>query len=183
MYCAERQYNLTYCTDTMNISVVGNFHARRLLALEGHASDQGVCEHGEIGLIHPGIGIRTKCRQTLAIADSKFENRGAATFFHHAAVVILEGWNPHRASRFNHGRCYRAGIRCGLNKNWPSCSAVLWIWSAVPVFNAAVDFQHRFIAPWPVVRFRREEIPIVLVASRPSHQIDTGSTTQYFSHG
>src|SRR5215831_17310474 len=118
----------------------------------------------------------------MAIADSKIENGSAAISLHHATIVILESWNSHRTRAFHHGRSYRVRIRCGLNKNRPSCPAVLWIWGAMPVFHAAVDIQHGLIVPSRVVRLCREEIPIVLMAARPSHQVDAGSTTQYLSH-
>src|SRR5262245_36582607 len=95
---------------------------------------------------------------------------------------MLEGWNAHRARPCHHGRGYRVRIRCGLNKHRSSCAAVLWIWSAMPIFNAAVDIQHGCIVPSQVVRLRREEIPIVLVAARPRHAIDTGPTTQDLAH-
>src|SRR5215831_5932738 len=105
----------------------------------------------------------------MAIADSKIEDGSAAIALHHATVVILESWNSHRTRPFHHGRSYRVRIRRGLNKNRSSCSAVLWIRSAMPIFNAAVDIQHGLIVPSRVVRLYREKIPIVLVAACPSH--------------
>src|SRR5258708_4851708 len=52
----------------------------------------------------------------------------------------------------------------------------------MPVFNAAIDPQHRFVAPGRVAGLRRKKIPVVLVSSRPCHHVDTGSSPQYLAH-
>lgn len=52
----------------------------------------------------------------------------------------------------------------------------------MPIFNAAVDVQHGVVVPGSVVRLVREIIPVILVAARPIHHVDTGSATQHFAH-
>ena len=77
----------------------------------------------------------------------------------------------------------RIGVRRRLNEDWSPCSPVLRIWGAMPIFNAVVDIQHRFIAPCLVSRFGLIEIPVVLMTARPSHHVDAGSAAQNLAHG
>src|SRR5262245_47104897 len=49
--------------------------------------------------------------------------------------------------------------------------------------HSAVDIQHGLIVPSRVGRLRSEEIPIVLVAARPSHQVDAGPPPSNFPIG
>src|SRR4029077_9803171 len=77
---------------------------------------------------------------------------------------------------------YRVRIRCGLNINRSSATAVLWIWRAMPIFNAAVDIQHGLVIPCGIAGFLREEIPIVLMSARPGHDIDARSSAEHLAH-
>src|ERR1700732_3072796 len=52
----------------------------------------------------------------------------------------------------------------------------------MPIFDAPIDIQHRLIVPRGIARLRREIVPVILVSTRPSHQIDAGSTAQDLSH-
>src|SRR5262249_1115748 len=54
-------------------------------------------------------------------------------------------------------------------------SAVLRVWRAMPVLDAVIDFQDRFVAPSPISRFRHKEIPVILMPARPRHHIAAGS--------
>jgi hypothetical protein len=53
---------------------------------------------------------------------------------------------------------------------------------AMPIFNAAINVEYRFIAPCGVPSLGRKEIPIVLVSARPGHDVDAGSTAKYLAH-
>src|SRR3984893_2021516 len=52
----------------------------------------------------------------------------------------------------------------------------------MPIFDAPIDIQHRLIVPRGIPRLRREIVPVILVSTRPSHQIDAGSTAQDLAH-
>src|SRR5260370_38904538 len=52
----------------------------------------------------------------------------------------------------------------------------------MPIFNAAIDFQHRLITPRGIVCLRREIVPIVFVPASPSHYIDAGSASEHLAH-
>src|SRR5258708_12987374 len=52
----------------------------------------------------------------------------------------------------------------------------------MPIFDAAVDIQHRLIVPCCVASLSGKEIPVVFVPARPGHYIDAGSTTQDLAH-
>src|SRR5215472_11846864 len=166
----------------MDLSFVGNLDSSCSLTIDSHARNRGVGEHGEVRPIHQGKGIRPEHGETLAVTDSKIENGGSAIALHHAPVVILEGWNPHRTRSIHHGRSYRVGIRRGLDKDQSSGSAVLWVRSAMPFFDAAVDVQYRLVVPCRVVRLFSEEIPVVLVPAGPDHHVDAGSTAEDLAH-
>src|SRR4030088_2524477 len=52
----------------------------------------------------------------------------------------------------------------------------------MPIFNAGIDVQYRFVAPCGVPGLGREEIPVILVPARPAHEVDAGSTAKYLAH-
>src|SRR5215831_7244932 len=166
----------------MDLSFVGNLDSSCSLTIDSHARNRGVGEHGEVRPIHQGKGIRPEHGETLAVTDSKIENGGSAIALHHAAVVILEGWNPHRTRPIHHGRGYGVRIRGGLNEDQSSGSAVLRVRCAMPIFDAAVDIQYRLVVPCRVVRLFSEEVPVVLVSTSPDHHVDAGSTAEDFTH-
>src|SRR5262249_36658151 len=64
------------------------------------------------------------------------------------------------------------GVRRGLDKNWSSGSAVLWIRRAMPVFDSPIDIQDRLIAPRRIARLGGKVVPVVFVPARPNHYID-----------
>src|SRR6202043_2878914 len=83
---------------------------------------------------------------------------------------------------FDHGRRHRVRVWRGVNKDRSSDPAVSWVRRATPIFNAAIEVQYRFVAPCGVPGLCREEIPVILVPARPSHEVDAGSTAKYLAH-
>jgi hypothetical protein len=118
----------------------------------------------------------------LAIAHAQVEERGAAPGFHHSAVITGEYWNTHTARRFHYRGSNRVGIGRCLNKHRPAGSPAIRVRLTVPIFKATVDSQNGLLVPRIVARFRGEEIPVVLVASRPSDRIDAGAAAQDLAH-
>src|SRR5262245_17763976 len=161
----------------MALAVVGNLHTGGALACESDPRHQGVSEHRQIGPVHHRQGIRPEDGLAFARANAEVEHRSAAAALHHATVLILKGWNANRASSVQYGRSNRVGVRRGLDKNRPPGSAVLRVWRAMPVLDAAIDLQDRFVAPSPLFRFRGKEIPVSLMPARPRHDIDAGAAT------
>ncbi len=84
-------------------------------------------------------------------------------FLHHAAILIFKGRNAHRLRRFQHGWGNDTRVRRRLHKDRAARSAVLRVWSAVPVFDAAIDIQDRVVAPGWIPGFGCKEVPIVLM--------------------
>src|ERR1700716_1510097 len=95
---------------------------------------------------------------------------------------LWKGRNANRACGFEHGRSHRVRVWRGLNKNRSSGPATSWVRRAVPIFNAAIDVPYRLVAPCGVPSLGREEIPVILVAARPGHEVDAGSTAKYLAH-
>src|SRR5262249_44715390 len=95
---------------------------------------------------------------------------------------MCKAWNSHGARRFHHGRSDWIWIGCRLNENWSSGSAIEGIWNPVPVFDAPVDIQDRVIAPCWVARLGRDEIPVLLVSTRPCHHVDARSPAEDLAH-
>src|SRR6266446_8563638 len=52
--------------------------------------------------------------------------------------------NPNRLGTFEHGRRDRVGVRRGLDKNGPSCSAILWVWDPSNATSATTGGR----TPW-----------------------------------
>src|SRR5215470_17016768 len=122
----------------MGAAGVENLHSGGTLALEGHPGHEGVGENGEIRPVHIREDVRSEYGLALAIAGSHVSDRGASLSLHHPTVLILEARDPDRARSFKHGKSNRVGVRRGLNKDRSSGSAVLWVWSAMPIFDATI---------------------------------------------
>src|SRR5215468_7331156 len=52
----------------------------------------------------------------------------------------------------------------------------------MPVFNAAIDIEHRLIIPRRVACVLCEVVPVVLMSPRPNKTIDAGTAAQNLSH-
>src|SRR5258706_6917468 len=152
------------------------------LAARDKSSDQCMTEHRQVRPVHVGESIGTEYRLPHSVADSQVHDRGTAIAFHHQPVLALEGRNANRACAFDHGRGHRVRVWRGLNKNRSSGPAISWVRRTMPIFNAAIDVQYRFIAPSGVASLGREEIPVILVPARPDHDVDAGSTAKHLAH-
>src|SRR3982074_1909609 len=95
---------------------------------------------------------------------------------------LWKGRNGNRPCGFDPGRSHRVRVWRGLNKNRSSGPAIFWVRRAVPIFNAAIDVQYRLVAPRGVLSLGREKIPVILVPTRPRHEVDAGSTAKYLAH-
>src|SRR5713101_130965 len=178
----KRYHHLEPRANAMSSSLIGNLHASDSFTLESKPGDQCVSENSQVRPVHVWEDIRTEHGLTFSVASAHVDDRSAAFTLHHPTVLILKGRNPNRPGSLEHGRSDRVGVRCGLDKHGPSCSAVLWVWDAVPVFDVTINFQDRLITPCWVSRFGCKEIPVALVAARPNHHIDARPTSQYLAH-
>src|SRR3979490_2031933 len=161
---------------------MNDLDAAGLLAAHDKSSDQCVTEDRQVRPVHVGESIGTEYRLPHSVADSQVHDRGTAIAFHHQPVLALEGRNSNRACGFDHGRGHRVRVWRGLNKNRSSGPAISWVRRAMPIFNAAIDVQYRFIAPNGIPSLSREEIPVIFVPARPAHEVDAGSTPKYLAH-
>src|ERR1700682_2730306 len=152
------------------------------LAAHDKSNDQRVTEHRQVRPVHIGESIRTEYGLPHTVADAQVHDGGTAVTFHHQPVLALEGRNANGACGFDHGWGHRVRVWRGLNKNRSSRPATSWVRRAVPIFNAAIDVQYRFVTPSGVPRLGREEIPVILVPARPAHDVDAGSTAKYLAH-
>src|SRR6476620_351248 len=153
-----------------------------LLTAHDKSSDQCVTEHRQVWPVHVGESIGTEYRLPHSVADSQVHDRGTAIAFHHQPVLALEGRNANGACGCDHGRGHRVRVWCGLHKDRSLRPAISWVWRAMPIFNAAIDVQYRFVAPCGVPSLGREEIPVILVPACPGHEVDAGSTANYLAH-
>src|SRR5262245_22773047 len=64
----------------------------------------------------------------------------------------------------------------------PSNTPMLRVWRAVPVFDSTIDPKDRFIIPCGIARFFGKEVPVVLVAARPYHEIYRRAATKNLAH-
>src|SRR6202011_2449835 len=179
---AQRQYHLRGGSDALNLTIMGDLDAACSLTVHDKSSDQCVAEHRQVRSVHVGESIGTEYRLPHSVADSQVHDGGAALAFHHQPVLALEGRNANGARPFDHGRGHRVRVRRGLNKNQPSRPAIFRVRRAMPIFNAAIDVQYRFVAPSGVPGLGREEIPVILVPARPAHDVDAGSAAKNLAH-
>src|SRR5713226_3361373 len=112
-------------------------------------------ENRQIWVIHKRESIGAEYRQALSITDAHIGDRGARIRFHQATIRIFKRRNTDGTSSLNRRWGEWVGIGRGLNKHWPACAAVLRVRSAMPIFNTAINVQHRPIAPGWVARFGR----------------------------
>src|SRR3984893_14854101 len=161
---------------------MNNFDAAGPLTARDKSSGQCVTEHRQVRPVHVGESIGAEYRLPHSVADSQVHDRGTAITFHHQPVLALEGRNANRACAFDHGRSHRVRVWRGLNKNRSSGPAISWVRRAIPIFDAAIDVQYRFIAPSGVPSLGGEEIPVILVPARPAHEVDAGSTAKDLAH-
>src|SRR4030088_830404 len=153
-----------------------------LLTAHDKTSDQCVTEHRQVRPVHIGESIGTEYGLPHSVADSQVDDRGTAITFHHQPVLALEGLNANRACAFDHGRGHGVRVWRGLNKNRSSGPATSWVRHAVPIFDAAIDVQYRLVTPCGVPSLGREEIPVIFVPARQSHEVDARSTAKYLAH-
>jgi hypothetical protein len=52
----------------------------------------------------------------------------------------------------------------------------------MPILNATINVQDRFIVPGWVAGFGGEELPVALVAARPRHPVHAGAAAQDLPH-
>src|ERR1700726_2027463 len=161
---------------------MNDLRAAGSLAAHDKSNDQRVTEHRQVRPVHVWEGIRTEYGLPHSVADAQVNDGGTAATFHHQPVLALEGRNANRACGFDHGWGHRVRIGCGLNKSRSSRPAIFWVRCAVPIFNAAIDVQYRLVAPRGVLSLGREKIPVILVPTRPRHEVDAGSTAKYLAH-
>src|SRR5258706_3064231 len=129
---------------------MNDLHAAGLLTAHDKPSNQGVTEHRQVRPVHVRESIGTEYRLPHSVADSQVHDGGTTVAFHHQPVLALEGRNANRACAFDHGRGHRVRGWRGLNKNRSSGPATSWVRRAMPIFNAAIDVQYRFVAPYGV---------------------------------
>src|SRR5215469_4514283 len=130
--------------------------------------------HSEVLSIHVWKNIRTEKGLAFPIADSHVGNGRATISLHHAAILIFKDWNPNRAYSLKQGASDWARIRRRLDEHWSAGSAIFRIRRPMPVFDATINVQYRFVAPRRISRFRCKEIPVALVTARPDHGVDAG---------
>src|SRR5215470_18820990 len=82
----------------------------------------------------------------------------------------------------HHRGSYWTWVGCGLHKHRPSGAASQGIRHSLPVFNAAVDREHRLVVPSSITRLGGEEIPIVLMSACPGHYIYARSPAAHLAH-
>src|SRR5262252_9362367 len=90
--------------------------------------------------------------------------------------------NPDRAYTFKQSMSDGLGVRLWLNKHRPTRSPIFGIRSAMPVLDASINIEYRFVAPGLISRFRCEEPPVALVAAGPDHCVNARSAAQDFAH-
>src|SRR5262249_3542160 len=145
--CAKRQDHLTPRTNAARAALIGNLNTRCSLALESQLSDQRVGEHREVWPVHVRDDIRTENRLAFPITNTHVGNGCATICLHHPAVLILKSLNPERAYCLKQDWSGRIRILQRLDKYRSASSAISWIRSPLPVFDAAINIKHRFIPP------------------------------------
>jgi len=166
---AQRQHNLVARIDTLRFSVINNLDTSGSLTFENNPADQCVREHGKIWPVQIGKDIGPKYGLALSVTNLHVVNRAATATLHHRAILSFENRNPDRPCTFQHGKGDGVRIRRGLNKDRPTDSVVFRVRLSVPIFDAAVDIQHRLIAPCGIGHLIREKIPVILVTVRLNH--------------
>src|SRR5262245_32944263 len=182
MNCAKRQDHLAPRTNATDAALIGNLNARSSLVLESQPGNQCVGEHREVWPIHVRKDIRTENRLAFPIANTHVGNGCATIRLHDPAVLIFKNLNPKRAYFLKQGWSRRVRILQRLDKYRPPGSAISWIRCPLPVFDAAINIKHRFIAPPRVPCFGCKEVPVALVTASPDHCVYAGSAAQHFSH-
>src|SRR4029077_11427048 len=110
-------------------------------------------EHREVCLVHLREDIRTENGLTLSIANAHVGGGCATIGLHDAAVLIFKDRNSKRAYCLKQGSNGRGRIVQRPHKYRSAGSAISWIGCPLPVLDAAIKIENRFIAPRWVPRF------------------------------
>src|SRR5262249_656191 len=144
---AERKPNCGASGNPMRPPAAKEFYFCRPPAMEYNARYERVSEHCEILAVHVGIGIAAKHRQAAAVPNADVGNRRAALGLHHFTILVVEDRNPQRPGRLQHGWCNWVGIARRFHMHEATLAASLWIWCSLPILQATVQAEDRFIAP------------------------------------
>src|SRR5215469_12581869 len=110
-------------------------------------------EDGEIRPVHVRKNIRTKNGLTLPITNSHVRNGCATIGLHHAAVLIFKDRNPNQAYSIKKSAGGRARVRFRLDEHRSASSPIFRIGWPMPVLDAAINAQYRFVTPCRISRF------------------------------
>src|SRR5260370_18799182 len=122
-----------------------------LFTAHDKSSDQRVTQHRQVRPVHVGESIGAEYGLPHTVADSQVHDGGTALSFHHQPVLALEGRNANGACAFDHRRGHRVRVWRGLTKNRSSRPATSGVRRAMPIFNASIDVQYRFVTPISVL--------------------------------
>src|SRR6202012_3794926 len=104
---------------------------------------------------HERESVRTVNGLPLTIAEPYVGDGRSRGDFHHPSVRAFVAWYADRACAFDNGHAKRIGLGCGLNEDRSRRASVLRVRGAVPVLDATIDVEYRFVIPARVGRLRR----------------------------
>lgn len=70
----------------------------------------------------------------------------------------------------------------GFDSDRSTSASARRVTRTLPILDAAVDVQHRFVIPCITSRLGGEEVPVGLLAARPCHHVDARTPTENLSH-
>src|SRR5262245_3564469 len=169
MHGTKRQDDLPSRSDAMERAVARNLHSRGAPGAERESGHQGAREDREVRPIHVWEYVRSEHRLPSAVADAHIGSRATAFRFHHATVWILKEGDSGGADSFEQRLADRLRVRLRLNEHRSTRSAIRGIRRAMPIFDASIRIEHRFVTPGAIAGLRCEEVPIAPGAARPDH--------------
>ncbi len=179
---AGRQDEFAPRTDRKKPAILFDLDADRAALIEQDATDMRPRHDREIGPVRKGMHIGAVQRLAPAAPDEHVGDGGAARPFHHRAIRARECRDALLARGAEKGVRQRARIVRGLHPHGAVGTAERRIGRPLPVFDAAIDVEHRFIGPAGIARLSGKMIPIAFVAPRPDHDIDARTAAETLAH-
>src|SRR6516225_9662912 len=179
--CTEAKHDLAASGNSARLAVPKEFDPYRSFAGECDAHHERAGKNREILSVHVRISVCTKQRQTAACVNSNIGNGCPAITFHHFTVLVIEGRDPKGSGRLQHGWSYWVGVACRFYMDEATLATPPWIWFSLPVLEATIQAEDRFIAPAGIVCLFCKVIPVILVAARPYHRIDARAAAEHLA--
>ena len=179
---ALRKHDLKACFGLAELALVLELDARCPLAFKENTGRQRSRQNGEIRLLQPRVNVGTVDGLPFSIVNNVVDNGASPARPHHLTAGVCESLQPGRFRGIEHRQRERIRL-IRLHVHWTAHTVEVRIGNAGPIFySTPVEFEDGVVSPTGIAGFGGVPVPIRLVSSGPSPDIDAGAAAQDLSH-